>query len=124
MKITYDQLRALGACASALYIFRNIFGEEVEVTPENCLKAFEAELALGWIVTKLSPRKDQYYEDVDKAKKVYDLATEKPLEDYMDTMRVTGNARKAVDEYYVTMTPARLTYKEALILAAYNALKD
>ena len=48
MKITLAMLRAKKACEDQRELFKATFGEEAEVTLDNCLKAAAADLNLPW----------------------------------------------------------------------------
>lgn len=46
-------LRRKRACESQVLLFEQIFGESVEITRANCLKAAEAGLNLTWVAKKI-----------------------------------------------------------------------
>src|SRR5437899_892980 len=52
MKITYSQLKALGAFSEQLSIFRAIFGEEADLNPENLGKAVGVDFNFEWLARK------------------------------------------------------------------------
>lgn len=50
MYITYQKLKAAGACPTQRHQFFFRFPFGAEVTVENCLKALRTDLSLGWLV--------------------------------------------------------------------------
>ncbi len=52
MKISLKELKLKHACACDLARFEKLFGDQVEVTAENCLLAVKGGLNLGWAAEK------------------------------------------------------------------------
>ena len=56
MKITLRNLKAKGACEEQVALFKETFGQSVEVTEETCDKAVKAGLDFNWASANLLSR--------------------------------------------------------------------
>jgi len=53
-KITFEKLKSTGAYIKEATVFRDVWPDGVDVTPENCVKAFvELEFGLAWATVNL-----------------------------------------------------------------------
>ena len=56
MKITLRNLKAKGACEEQVALFKETFGQSVEVTEETCDKAVKAGIDFNWASANLLSR--------------------------------------------------------------------
>jgi len=72
MKITAKELETLGACANQVALFRQHFGEEVEITEARCVK-YAPEFNWRWIAARWlsAPAQRAYDEAMAPALRAY-----------------------------------------------------
>ena len=107
-KITLSQLRKAHACMPQVSLFKETFGEEVEVSAELALK-YASKFDFSWAAGHLLSRKGREAYDAAKApiREAYDAATAPIREAY--------NAARA---------SAREAYNAALALAFFRAYES
>ena len=85
--LTLAWLNSKKPCEEGLAAFEALFGESVDVTLENCQKAVDEDLEIGWLVEQLpapayklydestAPAYKLYTESIAAAHKLYDEST-------------------------------------------------
>ena len=102
MIITTKLLERKDACISQVELFQATFGDEAEVTLENCLRAAAAGQDFDWAARHLlsATARKMFDETVAPARKMFD--------------ETVAKARKMFDE---TVAPARKQYGETVAVA-------
>ena len=97
MIITTKLLERKDACISQVELFQATFGDEAEVTLENCLRAAAVGLDFDWAAQHLlsATARKQYNETVAPARKQYDETVAPARKQYDETV---AKARKMFDE--------------------------
>ena len=72
MLVTLDNLVALGACRADRAKFLNTFGQSVDVTYDNLVKAYAAKIDVGWWAERVFGK--AYNEAVAGPRKAYNEA--------------------------------------------------
>ena len=104
MKITLKQLELKGACD--LDQFKKLFGNQVEITEENCFLALNAHMNLDWVVERFFTA---------PAWEAYDKATAPAWEAYVKA------TAPALEAYEKAKAPAWEAYRKAKASAFYKA---
>jgi hypothetical protein len=132
--ITYDQLKALGACREQLMKFRRVFGDSVDVTEELAAK-YAQEFDFDWASSNLlraaakeeysnaaKPALEEYRRAIVPAEEEYDRAVAPALGRCGCSIKLTWDGRirattLAWEEYLRATAPAREEYRRAIAVA-------
>lgn len=97
MKVTLTHLKQLRACINQVNLFQATFGEEVEVTEENCVLAAKAGIDIYWAAGNLLTKPQR---------KAYETAEAHLWEAYKTAVapqREAYETAKAVEFYKATL---------------------
>jgi len=131
MIITAKLLARKKACESQVELFRATFGDEAEVTLENCLRAAAVGLDFDWAAYYLlsATARKRYNEAVAPARKLFDETAASARKLYDETSAV---AWKLYDEtsavawkrYKETFAPVWKRYNESCGRAFYRVVNE
>ena len=126
MLITLEILKAKNACRDQIELFQETFGDAVEVTQENCLKAARASLDFGCLLDRKqraayevakAPLWAAYREAEAPLLAAYEEAEAPLLAAYEEAKAPLWAA------YEEAEAPLLAAYEEARAIAFYNATK-
>jgi hypothetical protein len=105
-KFNRNQLDKLHICTPQYRLFLKTFGDEADVTLENCIKAIRVGLRLGWLAAKIFTiaATDQYQNAEIAAWKQHVAAKEDADKQYETAWEQCRAARETAWKQYLTTT--------------------